>query len=79
MAETPNIRLDITGEKCPMTFVKTRLLLEKTSQGQVVEILMSAGEPSDNLPQSVKDLGHHVEALNPLDDGASFLMRVRVG
>ncbi len=76
--KSPNIRLDITTEKCPMTFVKTRLLLEKTAPGEFVEIVLSDGEAKENVPQSVKDLGHEVESLDPINEGETFLMTVRV-
>ena len=52
--------LDITGEVCPMTFVKTRLLIEKMSPGEEAEIRLMGGEPLENVPGSVAELGHSV-------------------
>ena len=52
--------LDITSEVCPMTFVKTRLLIEKMGRGETAEIRLSGGEPLDNVPDSVTELGHVV-------------------
>lgn len=44
--------LDITKEHCPMTFVKTKIELAKLQAGDILEVLLSEGEPLDNvLPQ----------------------------
>jgi TusA-related sulfurtransferase len=58
--------LDITGEVCPMTFVRTKLLLERMTPGQVASIKLRGGEPLDNVPRAVRDHGHEVVTLGPL-------------
>jgi TusA-related sulfurtransferase len=62
--------LDITAEVCPMTFVKTRLLIERMKPGETAEIRLSGGEPLDNVPDSVTELGHAVFDIARLDEGA---------
>ena len=62
--------LDITSEVCPMTFVKTRLLIEKMSSGETAEIRLSGGEPLENVPNSVAELGHAVLGVTREDGGA---------
>ncbi len=52
--------LDIREDVCPITFVKTRLLLEAMSSGEKAEILLRGSEPIENVPRSVKELGHIV-------------------
>ena len=42
--------LDITKEHCPMTFVKTKIELSKLQPGDTLEVLLSEGEPLDNVP-----------------------------
>ncbi len=46
--------LDITKEHCPMTFVKVKLKLEEMAAGDELEILLSDGEPIENVPKSVE-------------------------
>ncbi|MEQ8195888.1 MAG: sulfurtransferase TusA family protein, partial [Rhodospirillales bacterium] len=53
-------RLDITGEVCPLTFVKTKLLIERMAPGQIAEIRLRGAEPLENVPRSLGDLGHAV-------------------
>ena len=56
--------LDITAEVCPMTFVRTKLLLEKMAPGQTVNIKLRDGEPRHNVPRAVRDHGHEVLRLD---------------
>ncbi len=57
--------LDITDEICPMTFVKTKLLIEKMDSGQTAEIRLQGHEPLNNVPRSVREFGHDVISLEP--------------
>jgi TusA-related sulfurtransferase len=54
------IKLDITREHCPMTFVKTKIELSKLKVGDVLEVLLTEGEPLDNVPKSVAEQGFSV-------------------
>ena len=59
--------LDITSEVCPLTFVKTKLLLQRMSPGQVAEVRLKGAEPLENVPRSVREHGHKVLSLEPED------------
>jgi TusA-related sulfurtransferase len=59
--------LDVTGEVCPMTFVRTKLLIEKMSSGQTAVVCLNSGEPLENVPRAVREHGHSVLALAPVD------------
>ena len=70
--------LDITTDVCPMTFVKTKLLIERMSIGEIAEIRLPAGEPLENVPRSVEEHGHALLALDAeSDDGEVYIMRLR--
>ena len=62
------LNLDITKDRCPMTFVKTKLKLEELEQGDTLEILLTAGEPLDNVPRTAQDQGYTVLETTPLQD-----------
>jgi TusA-related sulfurtransferase len=64
--------LDISAEGCPLTFVKTKLLLEKMRTGEVASIRLAAGEPLDNVPRTLRDQGHTVLELAPEAPGSSI-------
>lgn len=49
--------LDITRDRCPMTFVKTKLQLEQLRDGDLLEVLLSEGEPLDKVPKTAVEQG----------------------
>lgn len=78
--------LDITADVCPITFVKTKLLVERMRSGEVAEVRLPAGEPLENVPRSLEEEGHKVLGLAPADrdggeDGgtAIHVLRFRKG
>ncbi len=65
--------LDITTEVCPMTYVRTKLRLERLAEGEELEVLIRGSEPLKNLPRSAREEGHQVVSLEPLPDGTHRL------
>ncbi len=70
-----------------MTFVKTRLLIERMPVGDVASILLRGAEPIENVPASVAELGHTVLEMAPVrsadvcgrhGDGQPGDMRLRI-
>jgi TusA-related sulfurtransferase len=55
--------LNITKEHCPMTFVKTKIELSKLQPGDTLEVLLTEGEPLDNVPRNAKEQGYNVLAV----------------
>lgn len=66
--------LDITHDTCPMTFVRTRLALDRMKSGQVLRIRLRGQEPLRNVPRSASEQGHQVLALETDADGISTLL-----
>jgi tRNA 2-thiouridine synthesizing protein A len=52
--------LDITGLRCPMTWVKTKLALERLAPGESLEVACPPGEALENVPRSAREAGHDV-------------------
>ncbi len=63
----PDDFLDLSGVKCPINFVKTKLKLENMESGQLLEVIVDDGEPVRNVPKSVKDEGHKIVKVEELD------------
>ena len=73
--------LDITQYVCPMTFVRTKLLLEKMNSGEILVVRLNDGEPLQNVPRSVREQGHEVISLDrevPDADIGPYLLRIGV-
>ena len=62
-----NHNLDITKEHCPMTFVKTKLKLAQIAKGDTLEVLLSEGEPLDNVPRSAEEQGFKVISVEHVE------------
>jgi len=64
-----------------MTFVRTKLLIERMRPGETAEVRLNAGEPLENVPRSVRELGHAVLDLAPEASSAGdppvYRMRLR--
>ncbi len=61
--------IDITRDHCPMTFVKTKLELEKLAPGDQLEVLLSGGEPLENVPRSAAEAGYRVLTVSDAGGG----------
>lgn len=66
--------LDITRDICPMTFVRTRLALDRLAPGQILRVLLRGDEPIRNVPATARQLGHAVLSETVLPDGAMELV-----
>ena len=55
--------INLLGVKCPFNYVKTKIKLETMASGNILEVLLDAGEPSENVPRSIKNDGHKVVSL----------------
>ena len=68
MTEATNYTIDITGLVCPMTFVRVKLLIERMSSGETVEIRLQGKEPVENVPKSIVELGHQIISVSREDE-----------
>jgi TusA-related sulfurtransferase len=61
--------LDISGDRCPMTLVKTKLRLEELAVGDLLTIRLRDGEARTNVPRSLEEHGQAVLSARAVDDG----------
>ncbi len=52
--------LDIKGQVCPYTFVRSKLTIEKMNVGEVLEIITDHRPASENVPKSMENEGQKV-------------------
>ena len=71
----PDAELDLRGVICPYNFVKTKLKLETMEQGQILSVLLDAGEPIRNVPKSVSNEGHDVLSQELIDRSYRVMIR----
>ncbi len=63
--------LDITPYACPLTFVKTKLLIETMASGDIAEVRLKGAETIKNVPRSVREHGHTIISLDVEDSESS--------
>ena len=52
--------LDVTADTCPLTWVRTKLALERLTPGETLLVELSVGEALENVPRSAAEAGHDV-------------------
>ncbi len=68
-------QLDLRGTPCPINFVRTKIKLEQMSSGELLEVFLDAGEPIEQVPDSLKMAGYTIEQI--IDRQEYFLLQVR--
>ena len=66
--------IDITGDICPMTFVRTRIALDRLTPGQTLLIRLRGTEPLRNVPRTAVEQGHVILDQRDAPDGSTFLL-----
>ncbi|MBO7144461.1 MAG: sulfurtransferase TusA family protein [Salinivirgaceae bacterium] len=59
--------LDITKDHCPMTFVRTKLKLSQIAEGDILEVLLTEGEPLANVPRTAIEQGYKVLSVTHVE------------
>ncbi|WGV28941.1 sulfurtransferase TusA family protein [Halotia branconii] len=72
---TPDAQLDLRGTPCPINFVRTKLRLEQMSPGGLLEVWLDAGEPIEQVPDSLTMAGYQVEKITDCVGYFSLLVR----
>jgi TusA-related sulfurtransferase len=71
--------LDVTADSCPMTFVRTRLALERLSEGALLRVRLRGAEPRESVPRMAASLGHSIVEMVACDDPETLDIVIRRG
>ncbi len=53
-------RLDIKGQICPYTFVRSKLAVEKMNLGEIIEIITDHKQAREDIPRNFANEGQQV-------------------
>ena len=67
--------LDLRGTPCPINFVRTKMKLEQMTTGELLEVWLDPGEPIEQVPDSLKMAGYHIEEI--IDNQEFFTLKIR--
>tara|TARA_B000000437_G_scaffold124836_1_gene90697 strand:- start:468 stop:701 length:234 start_codon:yes stop_codon:yes gene_type:complete len=66
--------LNLKGEICPMTFVKTKLAIERLNSGERIKVIFNSSEAKINVPKSLKELNYKVITINDIDENNFYII-----
>jgi len=69
------IKVDCTGETCPVPLVETRKALRKAKEGDIVEVIGTHPASKKEIPLAVKALG--LELIDMQEEGGVWKIRIR--
>ncbi len=72
-------KLDIRGKVCPMTFVYTKLTLEKMNSGEILEVTLDFPAAVKNVPASCKrqDIGEIIDIKNIVNEKKVWILTIK--
>ena len=69
------IKVDCTGETCPVPLVETRKALRKAKEGDIVEVVGTHPASKQEIPMAVKALG--LELVDIQEKDGVWRIRIR--
>jgi len=69
------IKVDCTGETCPIPLVETRKALRKAKEGDIVEVTGTHPASKKEIPMAVKALG--LELIDVQEEGGMWKIKIR--
>ncbi len=60
--------LNIKGEVCPYTFVRSKLALEEMETGKVLRVIVDYAPAIENVPKSMTNEGNEVLRVEKVND-----------
>ena len=69
------IKVDCTGETCPVPLVETRKALRKAKEGDIIEVAGTHPASKKEIPMAVKALG--LELLDIQEKDGVWKIRIR--
>ena len=69
--------INLIGKQCPMTFVYTKVALEKMETGQVLRVTLDFRNAFTNIPKSVKkqELGEILQIIDETETVKSIWIK----
>lgn len=75
---TPDVVLDLRGTPCPINFIRTKIRLSQLPVGTLLEVWLDAGEPVEQVPDSLRMEGYEITSLDDRSDFYALQVRQSV-
>ena len=67
-------KINLLDEVCPMTFVKTKLALEKIKAGERIKVIYNSQEAKTNVPKSLNELNHKIITIKDINKETFYII-----
>ena len=67
--------IDLAGDVCPFTFVKSKLVLEEMESGRVLSVKVDNAESASNVPRSMELEGHEILDVESVEGGWRIVVK----
>ena len=68
--------LNVTKERCPMTFVKVKIALNKLKAGDILQVKVTDGEPLENIPRTADEQGFKTLSVKESETAGIFNIEI---
>ncbi|RJP18035.1 MAG: sulfurtransferase TusA family protein [Candidatus Abyssobacteria bacterium SURF_5] len=65
---TPDKELNLKGEICPYTFVRSKLAIEEMRPGQILRVIVDYEPATRNVPRSMENEGNEILGVSKVND-----------
>ena len=62
-------KIDIRGDVCPYTYVKSKLAIEDLKSGRVLEVIVDHAPAIESVPRSMESEGHKILEVGKIGEG----------
>ncbi len=76
MEEKKTIKINVTGETCPVPLVETRKAIRKAEAGDIIEIVGNHPPSKDEIPMAVESLGLELISVEQKDDKWKITIKI---
>ncbi len=66
--------LDLTNDKCPITFVKTKVALENLKETHRLTVRINEGKDLDSMKTSLKEIGFQITKNNKVGNNVAEIV-----
>jgi tRNA 2-thiouridine synthesizing protein A len=71
------VTLDLRGEICPYTFVRSKLALEELEVGAMLRVILDHPPARSSVPRSLREEGHDIVSIRDLATAGTFEILAR--
>ena len=61
--------LDVRGYVCPYPVIYARKALTRLSEGEILEVITDNPPSCENVPRAMREDGHEVLSVEPVEEG----------